>query len=110
MSTSDQTVEAVARGFLRSRALDDGGMTGEELDRYVDSAWRYWARDIRAGLSALADQGMVVMPREATDEMVAAAEPAIDQYYDGTKDAPFDGGVTAVYHAMITAYEEQHDG
>ena len=37
---------------------------------------------------------------EVTDEMIAAGSEAIDDYYNGTKDAPFEGSVAACYRAM----------
>jgi hypothetical protein len=37
---------------------------------------------------------------QVTDEMIAAGSEAIDDYYNGTKDAPFEGSVAACYRAM----------
>ena len=34
------------------------------------------------------------------EEMIAAGSAAIDDYYNGTKDAPFEGSVAACYRAM----------
>jgi hypothetical protein len=58
---------------------------------------------IEAALSAAKAMGWVLVPVEPTEDMLKTAEPAIDKYYDNTKDAPFDGGVRAVYQAMLAA-------
>ena len=54
----------------------------------------------------------VLVPKVATERMVGCAGPAIDDYYNGTKDAPFEGGVETVWQAMLStapAYEITED-
>jgi hypothetical protein len=48
-------------------------------------------------------QEVIERQRIVTDEMIAAGSQAIDDYYNGTKDAPFEGSVKACYLAMYSA-------
>lgn len=48
-------------------------------------------------------QRVIERQRIVTDEMIAAGAQAIDDYYNGTKDAPFEGSVKACYLAMHSA-------
>ena len=65
------------------------------------------------GLSAFAEAtdvfdklhaaGLAILPVEPSEEMVVAGGEGIDDYYNGAKDAPFFGSISAAYRAMITA-------
>ena len=44
---------------------------------------------------------VVIVPKEPTPEMTNAGRQAIDDYYDGSRDADFEGSINAVYKAMI---------
>jgi hypothetical protein len=43
---------------------------------------------------------LVASVPKPTDEQVRVGVLAIDEYYNGTKDAPFEGSVAYVYRAM----------
>ena len=69
-------------------------------DRWADHSevWRMVERDrMREALAILAD------PINITDEMTEAASQAIDKYYDGTKDAPFEGSVRAAISSALAS-------
>ncbi len=46
------------------------------------------------------------MPKEPTEGMTRAGEQALDDYFDNTKDAPFEGSLEAIYRAMFAAHEK----
>jgi hypothetical protein len=43
---------------------------------------------------------------EPSEEMVRAADGALDDYFNGTKDAPIEGAFRATFRAMIKAAKE----
>ena len=63
--------------------------------------------EARKTVQALKDAGLVIVPRVPSEAMVEVAGPAIDGYFNGTKDAPFEGSVVALYRAMIAAHTEE---
>lgn len=75
-----------------------------ELKRFISKA----AKEAQSHVVALRSpaQGTgewVLVPKEPTDEMIASGSEGIDGYYNGTKDAPFEGSVAACYRAMLSA-------
>ena len=54
-------------------------------------------------LAAIEAAGWQCVPKEPTTEMIGVAGPAVDDYYDGAKDASFEGSVKAAFQAMLAA-------
>jgi hypothetical protein len=74
----NEILETMARA-LCYRLNEDGGFTDRAT---CESRWRDYLSEIEAALTALADAGYVVVPREPTDTMVRAGGGALKQYLD----------------------------
>ena len=91
--------EAIARR-IAARKTGVACRTGIGLP---DDIWRQALPDADDALAAIEAAGWQCVPKEPTTEMIGVAGPAVDDYYDGAKDASFEGSVKAAFQAMLAA-------
>lgn len=80
------------------RILEDYQVTGMIVDSMLDRL----SQIEMAAYRICNTHNIITSVDDPTDEMIAAGIAAIDDYYEGTKDAPFEGSVAACYKAMST--------
>lgn len=68
-----EVVERLSRVLAKREAFRHvPTMTDEQARRHIDARWRHLAPDIVAALTELSAMGLVVVPREPTEEMLEA--------------------------------------
>ncbi len=93
--------EIIARAILSAEleALIALGYPIGESSGVVDMSWKFSLPKVEAALKALSDNGLVVVPREATEKMCKAG--VVFYHPPEEDDTPF------IWKEMIEAYEKE---
>lgn len=103
----DELVEKIARAICRAHC--GPRMQRDEPDRVecqVANGWDLWADEARACLSAIEAEGMVIVPREPTEEMLAAGVESADTH-DPNDECVRPREAAAIWSAMLDAAPKQ---
>ena len=106
-----QLVPIAALQWLHGEAPNaEGKWFGDCEDGEPKPRGRWWWRSVfrkmcvsPAPVAGVEVEGWQLVPKEPDGRMVVAGSEGIDGYYNGTKDAPFEGSVAACYRAMLAA-------